>query len=240
MNDMLRAVKKKKASDEVVRQLVHLIKQGHVKTGNQLPSERELTEAFKVSRTTLREAIYSLESMGMVETKPGYGTFVLVSGEEILNKTLMASLVTDDDDVLDIFFIRKTIEPVIAQLATGFATSEEIRELEHIVADQEKDLSHGIFDMSCHDTRFHMTLARLARNRVMTQLLQALGNLMAEIREARVLSKARAEISLQGHKRILAAVKNEDCDLARDLMLDHLNEIENSVFSERKGGRKSA
>jgi len=76
---MLKAVQKKRAYEDIVRQVITLIGEGKLKQGDQLPSERDLTKIFKVSRTTVREAIRTLESMKLLLCRQGMGTYVLVS-----------------------------------------------------------------------------------------------------------------------------------------------------------------
>jgi len=71
---MLKAVKKRRAYEDIVKQIRNLIEKGKLKQGDQLPTERELSEIFKVSRATLREAILSLETMQLVERRQGNGT----------------------------------------------------------------------------------------------------------------------------------------------------------------------
>jgi GntR family transcriptional regulator, transcriptional repressor for pyruvate dehydrogenase complex len=73
---MLKAIKKTRIYEEVVGQLHRLIDQGTLKAGERLPSERELAETFRVSRSSVREAIKTLENAGMVVTRPGSGTFL--------------------------------------------------------------------------------------------------------------------------------------------------------------------
>ena len=73
---MLKAVKKTRIYEDVVSQIHELIKDGRLKAGDQLPSERELAETFKVSRTSVREALRALETQGLMVTRTGMGTFV--------------------------------------------------------------------------------------------------------------------------------------------------------------------
>ena len=80
----LKVVEKKRAYESIVQQVLDLIENGKLKRGDQLPSERELTEIFKVSRTTVREAIRTLESMRLLQSRQGNGTYVLTSNEEDL------------------------------------------------------------------------------------------------------------------------------------------------------------
>ncbi len=229
---MLKAVKKRRASEDVVDQIVNLIMKGKLKKGDQLPTERELTETFKVSRTTVREAIRSLESRKLVEIKQGNGTYVLASGEQAGIAPLAASLFNEKDDLMDIFYLRKIIEPFIAQLAAGNATSAEIEELEGILRKQQEGIESG--QNFVPDIQFHLALARIARNRVLGRLLRALMDLMDGIRENSLANPVRAEKSLKGHRAIFEAVRREDCEAARSLMLDHLSEIEAVLFKGKK------
>ena len=83
MNAELKVVEKKRAYQDIVRQVLSLIDGGELKLGDQLPPERELTEIFKVSRTTVREAIRTLESMKLLQCRQGSGTYVLAARKDL-------------------------------------------------------------------------------------------------------------------------------------------------------------
>ncbi len=151
MKTSLRAVEKKRAYEDIVQQVLTLIENGKLKRGDQLPSERELTETFKVSRTTVREAIRTLESMKLLQCRQGNGTYVLASSEEALIQPLAAALFNAKDDIRDIFYIRKIIEPHVAHLAAENATPQEIEEMEKILNEQEVCIGQG---ESVHRNRF--------------------------------------------------------------------------------------
>lgn len=232
---MLKAVEKKRAYQDVVKQIINLIQTGKLKKGDQLPSERELTEAFKVSRTTVREAMRSLESMRLVDSRHGNGTFVLASGRDVSIRPLSAALFHEKDDLQDIFYIREIIEPFIAQLAAENASPDEVEQLAEMVGVHEENLASGANTVDL-DTAFHMTLARSAKNRVMSRLVHALMDLLAESRKEILQSDRRAVESLRGHKIILDAVKMGDGVRAREAMRHHLQEIEKLLFKGKKGG----
>ena len=137
MREALKVVEKKRAYESIVQQVLDLIESGKLKQGDQLPSERELTEIFKVSRTTVREAIRTLESMKFLQSRQGNGTYVLASSEEELIQPLAAALFNAKDDIRDIFYVRKIIEPHVAELAAENATAQEIEEMEEILQKQE-------------------------------------------------------------------------------------------------------
>src|SRR5208283_5878453 len=110
MLKLIKVVEKKRAYEDVVSQIRALIEEGKVKRGDQLPTERELSETLRVSRGTVREAIRTLESMQLVESRQGNGTYVLASSEEALLQPLAAALFREQDSIYDIFFARKVIE----------------------------------------------------------------------------------------------------------------------------------
>ncbi len=141
---MLKAVKKRRVYEDIVGQIDHLIQRGKLKRGDQLPTERELVDTFKVSRASVREAIFYLEAINLVQRRQGNGTYVIASNEEALVQPLATSLFHEKDDLIDIFSLRKIIEPEVAQHASENATPEEIVELEEILKEQKKEVAHGM------------------------------------------------------------------------------------------------
>jgi len=234
---MLKAIEKKRAYEDIVKQIRALIERGKLKRGDQLPVERELSETFKVSRATVREAIFNLEVMRLVQRRQGDGTYVIASSEETLVQPLAAALFHERDDIIDIFSIRKMIEPEVAQLASANATPEEIAELEELLKEQEEEIAGGKLPIQT-DTDFHHLLARMSRNRVLERLLLALVDLLRRTRENYLQTSERMGRSLRGHREILKAIKNGQGRVARQAMRRHLEDVEHAVFNKRKGGGK--
>ncbi len=170
---MLKAVIKKRAYEDIVEQIRTLIKKERLKQGDQLPNERELSETFRVSRATVREAVLSLEMMKLVDRRQGNGTFVIASSEEALVRPLTASFFHEKDNLIDIFSFRKIIEPEIARLASQNRTSKEVIALARILKEQKKEVADDESPIQT-DTHFHHLLARMAQNRVLERLLLTL------------------------------------------------------------------
>jgi GntR family transcriptional repressor for pyruvate dehydrogenase complex len=234
---MLKAVRKKRAYEDIVKQIRNLIEKGRLKRGDQLPVERELSETFRVSRATVREAIFSLETMKLVERRQGDGTYVIASSEEALVQPLATSFFHEKDDMIDIFSLRKIIEPEVAQLASENATPEEINELEEILKEQKKEASGGKTSVQT-DSEFHYSLARMAKNRVLERLLFTVVDLLGKTREKYLQTEERQQKSVRGHYHILAAIKNGNGPAARQAMRHHLEDVEDIVFQKKKGGAK--
>ncbi len=234
---MLKAVKKKRAYEDIVKQIRYLIEKGKLKRDDRLLTERELSETFKVSRATVREAIFSLEAMNLVERRQGDGTYVISSSEEALVKPLAAYLFHEKDDIIDIFSLRKIIEPEIAQLAAENAVPEDIIELKEILKEQKKEVSSGKNPILT-DSEFHHSLARIAKNRVLEHLILALFDLIRKTREKYLQSEERKQKSLQGHINILTAIKKGKGTVARKAMCHHLEDLEVILFEKKRAGKK--
>lgn len=229
---MLKAVEKKKAYEDIVQQIRTLIEEGKLKRNDHLPSERELSETFRVSRTTVREAIRTLESMKLLQSRQGNGTYVVASSEEALIQPLAAALFNEKDDIRDIFYIRKIIEPHVAELAAENATQLEMEELERILRKQEECIGQRETIIET-DSAFHNLMVKATKNRVMERLIIALIDLLKKSREQYLFedeNDERAIRSLEGHQLILSAVKKGDGNAARKSMLQHLEDIEGIIF----------
>lgn len=231
---MLKEVKKKRAYEDVVKQIRNLIYLGRLRRGDKLPSEQELMNTFEVCRGTVREAILSLETMKLVDRSQGNGTFVIASSEEALVQSLAASFFHEKDKLIDIFSLRKIVEPEIAQLGSQNRTYKEVVELARILKEQEKEVFNGENQIQI-DTRFHHLLARMAKNMVLERLLLALFD---KTRETHLQSKERKLRSLQCHRDILAAIKRGNGRAARQALRRHLEDIEGILFNEKRGGGK--
>jgi GntR family transcriptional repressor for pyruvate dehydrogenase complex len=228
---MLKAVKKKRVYEDIVGQIHHLIQRGKFKQGDQLPTERELADTFKVSRASVREATFYLEAMNLVQRRQGDGTYVIASTEEALVQPLATSLFHEKDDLIDIFSLRKIIEPEVAQLASENATPEEIVEIEEILEEQKKEVVDGMNPIRT-DSDFHHCLARIARNRVLERLLLALFDLLRQTRERYLQPEERKRRSLRGHQKIFSAIKRHNPVAARKAMRQHLEEVEDIIFKK--------
>ncbi len=192
-----------------------------------------MTEIFKVSRTTVREAIRTLESMRLLQSRQGNGTYVLASSEEELIQPLAAALFNAKDDIRDIFYVRKIIEPHVAELAAENATAQEIEEMEEILQKQKMCIEQNESIIET-DSAFHNLMASASKNRVIERLTVALIDFLKQSREHYLLDdeqgNKRPERSLAGHKRVLAAIKQGDSEAAKESMLQHLEDIERIVF----------
>src|SRR5438105_9191390 len=136
-------VKSTRIYQEIVRQVKQMIGEGRLKSGDQLPPERDLAEKFVVSRASVREALRALKSLGLVEIRPGEGTFVREVSVESLIEPLALVMASHREAIAELFEARRLLEPAIAALAARRATPEELHEMDRILEEQAKAVAAG-------------------------------------------------------------------------------------------------
>ena len=235
-------IKSTRIYEEIVRQVKQLIAEGRLKSGDRLPPERELAEKFVVSRTSVREALRALESLGLIEIRPGEGTFVRQVPLDALVGPLALVMTSQREAIGELFEARRVLEPAIAALAAGRATPEEIHEMERILEDQAREIAAGKTGLA-QDAAFHAAIGTAAHNRAITRIAHAVMDLLTQSREESLNTPGRPTRSHQDHRRILQAIARRNATAARQAMLDHLVAVEGLVLgtaSEHPGrGRRS-
>lgn len=224
------AIRRNKVYEEVARQIERLILK-KLQPGDKLPSERELAETLGVSRGSIRDAIRSLELLGLVEPRQGAGTIVREVTADALVNPLANMLVRQREHVAELLDFRKMLEPPLAGRAAMHASPDEISEMEEILRRQEAKLSKGEVAIG-EDSDFHYSLALASGNGVVLKLLDVLMDLLRETRERSLQMAGRPQKSLAGHKRILAAIKRGDAEAAKAAMRRHIEDVEEIVLNK--------
>ena len=224
------AIRRSKVYAEVAKQIERLILT-KLQPGDKLPSERELAEMLGVSRSSIRDAIRSLELLGMVEPRQGAGTVVReISADSVVNP--LATLLTRQrQSVTELLDFRKMLEPPLAARAATHASPEEMAEMEEILRRQEDKLRRGELAVE-EDTEFHYNVAMASENSVVLKVLDVLMDLLRETRQRSLQVEGRAQKSLAGHRRIMAAIKRRDPAVAEAAMRRHIQDVEEIVLNK--------
>lgn len=228
----LEPIKSTRIYEEIVRQIKAMIAEGRLRSGDQLPPERDLAEKFLVSRTSVREALRALESLGLVEIRPGEGTFIREISVESLIQPLALVMVSQREAIGELFEARRLLEPLLAGLAASRATPDEIHEMERILEQQAKEVAGGGTGLA-QDARFHAAIGNAAHNRAITRVVHGLMDLLAQSREESLNTPGRPERSHQDHRRVLDAIRQRNEAGARQAMLDHVVAVEALVVRSR-------
>ena len=226
-NANIQPIRKKAISDEIVDQLIDLISRNKLAPGERLPAERDLCRQFGVGRTTLREALRSLATLGIIEGRVGEGTFISEDSSRHLEKSLQWGLLLDEKDVEDLIETRLILECQTAEAAAEragpddiAAISETIKALEGALYNQTRFLES--------DLAFHLTIAQASQNRILANLLSLTRNYLQQWIVQSLddpnfpEGERRAHLSLEEHQAILAAIDSKDSIAARERMRIHI------------------
>ncbi len=220
--------------ESIVSQIVEQIQRDKLKAGDRLPSERQLIEILHVSRSSVREALQGLIAMGLVESRPGQGWFV-VDGRGRLVPDIDSLALADNlqrEMHLHLIEARRAIESLIARLAAERSTPEGVSRLrEHLAAYKKAPFGRagGRHGVSPHNA-LHLALAEMTGNPffvpVVDNLLRAVPQSLRE-RETAILKTAElrrvTEDELAMHEAIVTAVERKDGQAAYDAMDYHLD-----------------
>jgi GntR family transcriptional repressor for pyruvate dehydrogenase complex len=229
-NPEFETVRRNKVYEEVARQIERLILK-KLQPGDKLPSERELAETLGVSRSSIRDAIRSLELMGMVEPRQGAGTIVREISSDSLANPLANVLKRKEELVSELLDFRKMLEPPLAARAATRVSADEISEMEEILQRQQEKQSLGEAAVA-EDAEFHYSIALASGNSVVLKVLDILMDLLRGTRERSLQVEGRPQKSLAGHRRILAALKRHDAEAAKAAMRRHIEDVEEIVLKD--------
>jgi len=211
---------------QLERHIAHSLKPGEL-----LPPERQLAHMLGVSRSSVRDAIRSLELMGLLEPHQGIGTVVCNPGAKAAN-SLAKALRDQRKQIAELIDLRKMIEPHLAGRAARHASRDELAEMEGILARQEEKVRRGKLAVE-EDSEFHYRIALASNNSAILKVVDVLMDLLRKTRESSLQGKRRQEQSLAGHRRILSALKRREHAAAEVAMRRHLQEIENIALKKQ-------
>lgn len=231
MKELLKTIKPKRLYEEIVQQIQDLIRQGTLKSGDRLPSERELAERFQVSRSSLREAIRVLELQGIVVSQPGAGTFISTSVISSLESPIASRLIEGQSALRDILELHLLLEPHIAALGAERATIDNVRRMAESLQQQERQIARGETGVK-GDTAFHLAIAQATQNSVLEQVLTIITDILHQHRSQSLQTPSRPERSLESHRHILQMILQRDIEGAREAMAHHISMVEPIVLAE--------
>lgn len=222
-----RPVRRRTVSQELVERLSAEIGRGRLKPGERLRSERDLSVAYDVSRASVREAIRTLESRGLVEGRHGRGTFVRTPSVEALVQIPAGPVPVTEEGVRQLYQVRLLLEPGIVRHAAEQASAADLTGLRRLMEKQEQG-SESTRYTSDDDTRFHLALAGLTGNPLLVRLLEGVMTLLAVVREPalKAASASGLRLTLDGHRAITDALEARDADAAEAAMRAHLERAE--------------
>jgi GntR family transcriptional repressor for pyruvate dehydrogenase complex len=223
-----------KVFEQISGQIEQQILRGELKSGDRLPTERELAEQFHASRTAVREAMKILAQKGLLEMRPGRGTTVINGTSQALRDSLGLMLrVARHDTARDLVEVREILEPEIAALAAARATPEDIRDLYRAVETMDAHI-HNADAFITADNTFHQVLARATQNDLILTLMDSVMELLSEQRKQIFFVEGGPLRGQSHHKQLLDTVVRHDSEAARHAMRAHLQQVRIDVSAAQE------
>jgi GntR family transcriptional repressor for pyruvate dehydrogenase complex len=213
-------------TDEAILKIKEMITTGRLEPGDRLPPEKELSETLGLSRSSLREAVKALEVIRVLDVRRGDGTYVTSLEPRLLLEALSFVIdLHDDRSVLEIFGVRRILEPAATGLAAARITTEQLDALAALV--EKADADSGIESLVQHDLQFHRAIVETCGNDYLAQLIDSISSHTVRARVWRGLTqRGAADRTIAEHRAILGALREHDAQLASAHALTHIAGIE--------------
>ena len=226
---MYTPVRSSKVFEQIATQIEQLILSGKLRSGDRLPTERELAEQFQASRTAVREAMKTLAQKGLVDMRPGRGTIVIDGTSQAMRHSLGLMIrVGQAGSSENLVEVREILEPEIAALAAERATQDHIAVLQRAVETMDASLDNADTYIAA-DNDFHLALAKATQNDLIVAFVDSIVDLLSEQRKHIFSVSGGSARGQLHHKVLLAAVQRHDPEAARLAMRAHLQQVRADV-----------
>lgn len=223
-----------KVADAIAAQLSRMISAGEYESGEKLPAERQLSEKFGVGRSSMREALRSLASEGLVRIEHGVGVFV--ADPSMRRDGQSGLLVAGDYTVPELFEVRLPLERQAAALAAERISADELAHLREILAEAA--------DPATSDDRFieldadlHRTIAGASKNPLLVTVVASMEPHFFTYSHQVFTLHDRRSRAHRGHEMIVDALAAGDATAARKAAVAHIREVEADIVAHLAGRR---
>ncbi len=219
--DAIRPVGRSSLSREVVNSIARLIMDGVWRPGDAIPSEKELAVRFNVGRSTIREAIQSLITMGVVTIRPGEGTYIREPTSDLLSDAFLWGLLLSPRNVGDFTEFRVCIETTCAAIAARTRSAETVERLFELLQ-RMKDDQNDDSKFKDHDNRFHVAIAEATGNPIFVKVVATLQSTVRLWFPITSPLTGSADDTHAEHRAIALAIAEGNEENARESMSRHL------------------
>lgn len=219
---LLRPVARDSTVSEVARHLLDQLGASRVPPGTRLPSERVLSERLGVGRSTIREALSALDILGVIEIKPGSGSYLRGGTSEFLDQTINWGLMLGRPRTRDLVEVRQFLEIMSAGLAARRVRDANIARLGEHLAEMRRTVADPAAFVEA-DVAFHLEVAATAGNTVLTDLLASVRTLLRMWMEHAVGVEGTKAAAIDEHEAVLTAIRDRDEKAAEDAMRTHMD-----------------
>ena len=209
-------------TSQLVQQIQRLMSETGLKPGDRLPAQRELAERLGASRPTVREAVLQLEGMGLITIEPARGAFV-AEGFERPETDLTRWTFEQRFSEVEIYQLRFALEGFAVRLAARHASQDDLARLSELNEAMRRSIDEARYvdAMEC-DFTFHMTVAEIAGNRSISDILALYRPIITRSQRPPVREPNRLHEAFVEHGAILRALSRRDGETAATAMRHHI------------------
>ncbi len=224
---MFKTARVNRISQNIVEQIRETIISGRLKPGDRLPSEKDLSVEFGVSKASLREALRALEALGMLEVKQGMGggAFVTEVDLETARNNMFNYIFFQNPSIGEFTQLRAFIEPPVAEIAALKWTPADLDYLEDNLNRTREQMDSVPFYYEL-DTKFHHRIAQISGNRLICFVIDSLKNAIVQIKLQLELDRDFSIQVYKAHMRLFDALRKRDPEQARAEMHRHIVEVD--------------
>ena len=225
---MFEKIKYKRVYEEVVDLIVSRICSGDLKVGQKLPPERVLADDLGVSRTSLRDALRALESMGYIRSASGSGHYINKIMLENIFPPFSAMAAQDKQLVADIIEVRECLEVRMAAMAAKHASKEQLDRIYGAILDMQAEIEQGGNGLA-GDNSFHLEIAKASNNCGFALIAELCFELLTQSRQATLNIPGQPAKTVSDHMAIFEAIRDGDEKRASQEMASHLDKAQFNI-----------
>lgn len=227
-SNIKKPIKKVNVGEETFKYIFNYVMDPSRKQGDKIPSENEFKEMLGVSRHTIRNALNSLNMLGILETRQGDGNYIANKGIGLFMNLLIPHISFNKNDIRTIMEFRFGIECTSAYYAAKYATEKDIKYLENKLELCENCDSNDIERFLELDFDFHFAISEATKNNMLIQSMYIIKKYCFSAL-GKILTSTTTKSGLAYHRKILDCIREHDADKAFLYMSQHIHTIEEGI-----------
>ena len=218
---------------KVIQYIKQLLLNEQLSLGDKLPTERELSELLELSRNSIREALRTMENMGIVESRQGSGNYLVGNIGKGFMDSLAMMILMKRVDYLEISQLRRGIEIQAISLAMNQITEDDLANLELILNNMYECTQT---QEAALDKEFHYAIVAASKNQLMLNIMQALSEICEQFIDHilnKTLKNNKIEL-MKVHRKILKSLVQKDLSMGIQAVNEHYNIIDTGLNKEKE------
>ena len=217
----LRPVSRPRLYEQVAQQILAWVRDNGLEVGDRLPPERDLAVRLGVSRATVSQALVAMEVVGVIHVRHGDGAVLVDSSG---SSKVVDALRRHAQQLPDIIEAREALESKLAALAAVRRTEEDLARIDAALSDMQRDIEYGGRGVE-GDEAFHAAVTTAGHSALLQQLMNEISDLIKETRIESLSQPGRPQESLEGHRAIAAAIRDQNPDAAAAATRAHVDKV---------------